>query len=50
MFTTLGKANINISFIAQSPRKLNIILGVKNEDYVDATNVLYHELLPLINS
>ena len=45
MFTTLGQADINISFIAQSPRKLNIIIGVRNEAYVDATIALYHALL-----
>ena len=45
VFTTLGKADINISFIAQSPRKLNIILGVKNEDYVKATKVLYENCI-----
>ena len=45
VFTCLGAAQINISFIAQSPKKLNIIIGVKNEDYVHATKVLYKELI-----
>jgi len=44
-FTALGSIGINISFIAQSPKKLNIILGVKNEDYVEATKALYDELV-----
>jgi len=45
MFTTLADADIAISFIAQSPRKLNIILGVKNNDYIAATIALYDTLL-----
>jgi len=45
IFTALGTAQINISFIAQSPKKLNIILGVSNEDYAQATKVLYKELI-----
>jgi len=44
VFTTLGVADINISFIAQSPVKLNIILGVRNEDYAEATKALYGTL------
>ena len=44
-FSALGKVGINISFIAQSPKKLNIILGVKNEDYIEATKTLYQELV-----
>ena len=49
VFMTLGDSSINISFIAQSPRKLNIILGVKNEDYFEATTVLYKNLFGKIN-
>ena len=45
VFTTLGTAGIPISFVAQSPKKLNIIIGVKNEDYVEATRALYHSLV-----
>ena len=45
VFTTLGIAGIPISFVAQSPKKLNIIIGVKNEDYVRATQALYTELV-----
>ena len=44
-FAALGAAKIKISFIAQSPKKLNIILGVSNEDYQKATKVLYEELI-----
>jgi len=45
VFSCLGVAGIDISFIAQSPKKLNVILGVCNEDYVEATKALYAELL-----
>ena len=45
IFTCLGATGIHISFIAQSPKKLNIIIGVKNEDYVEATQALYKELI-----
>ena len=45
IFTALAKHDINISFISQSPKKLNIILGVKNEDYVQATIALYEALV-----
>ena len=45
VFTCLGEEQINISFIAQSPKKLNIILGVQNEDYETATKCLYGELV-----
>jgi len=44
-FAALGRHRINISFTSQSPKKLNIILGVKNEDYVQATKALYEELV-----
>jgi len=44
VFTTLGIADINISFIAQSPVKINMILGVKNGDYAKATKALYGAL------
>lgn len=45
IFTALGAASIPISFVAQSPKKLNIIIGVKNEDYVEATKALYKALV-----
>ena len=45
VFTSLGAIGINISFIAQSPKKLNIIIGVRNEDYAPATKALYKELI-----
>ncbi|MCL1990858.1 MAG: aspartate kinase [Defluviitaleaceae bacterium] len=45
VFAALGTARINISFIAQSPKLLNMIIGVKNEDYITATQALYKELI-----
>jgi len=45
VFTSLGTAALNVSFIAQSPKKLNIIIGVENNDYETATKVLYNELI-----
>lgn len=44
-FTALGRYGINISFTSQSPKKLNIILGVSNNDYIQATKALYEELV-----
>ena len=45
IFTALSKEDITISFISQSPKKLNIIIGVNNEDYANATKALYQELV-----
>ena len=45
IFKALGQANIGISLIAQSPRELNIVIGVQNNDYIQAIQALYKELV-----
>lgn len=45
IFTALAKENINIQLIAQSPREVNMIIGVANEDYLTAIQALYGELV-----
>ena len=41
IFAALGQAGINIRVITQGPDELNIIFGVKNEDFERAIRVLY---------
>ena len=41
LFGALGKADINIRFITQSPDELNIIFGVENKDFKRSIQVLY---------
>ena len=41
LFGALGKADINIRFITQSPDELNIIFGVENKDFKKSIRVLY---------
>jgi len=45
IFTALAKENIEIELIAQSPRGINIIIGVANEHYNTALSALYNELV-----
>ena len=42
IFAALGKADINIRFITQSPDELNIIFGVENKNFNKAIQVLYN--------
>ncbi len=42
IFAALGKSDINIRFITQSPDELNIIFGVENKNFNKAIQVLYH--------
>ena len=41
IFAALGKSDINIRFITQSPDELNIIFGVENKNFNKAIQVLY---------
>ncbi|MBQ3071802.1 MAG: aspartate kinase [Oscillospiraceae bacterium] len=41
IFAKLGENGINIRMISQGPEELNIIIGVKNEDYEKAIQTLY---------
>ena len=42
IFAALGKSDINIRFITQSPDELNIIFGVENKNFNKAIQVLYN--------
>ena len=42
IFAALGKSDINIRFITQSPDELNIIFGLENKDFNKAIQVLYN--------
>jgi aspartate kinase len=43
IFSTLGHHKINIKVIAQASKEISIIIGVKEDDYNQAINVLYQE-------
>ncbi|MBU1020305.1 MAG: aspartate kinase [Firmicutes bacterium] len=43
LFTTLGNNHVNIKIIAQASAELSIIIGVNNEDYNHAVNIIYSE-------
>jgi len=45
IFQALGEKHINVLLIAQSPRELNIVIGVQNSDYIPATQILYEKLV-----
>lgn len=45
IFKALAHEEIGISLIAQSPRELNIVIGVQNSDYILAIQTLYRELV-----
>ena len=42
IFSALDRASINIRMIDQGSSELNIIIGVSNNDFEDAINVIYH--------
>lgn len=44
IFTALAKEDIDIELITQSPRGINIIIGVANKHYQRALVALYEEL------
>lgn len=43
LFTTLGNYNVNIKIIAQASAELSIIIGVNNDDYDRAVNIIYSD-------
>lgn len=45
VFTTLSKNNINVKMMDQDPLELSIIVGVSNDDYNKAIEVLYETLV-----
>ena len=45
IFAALGQAGVNIRMINQGPDELNIIFGVKNEDFAQAIRVLYNSFV-----
>ena len=45
IFKALALEAIDISLIAQSPRELNVVIGVRNDDFVRAIQTLYKELV-----
>ena len=42
IFSALDRASINVRMIDQGSSELNIIIGVSNNDFEDAINVIYH--------
>lgn len=45
IFTALAESGINIRLIDQGASELNIIIGVNNQDYEKAVNVIYSKFL-----
>jgi len=43
--TSLAMANINIETVSQGPSESNIVLGVKDSDYVNAVNAIHDEFV-----
>ena len=43
LFKALGDSNINIKIIVQSTVELSIIVGVSNDDYESALNIIYRD-------
>ena len=41
IFSALAHAHVNVKMIDQGSSELNIIIGVKDEDFVKATNAIY---------
>ena len=41
IFSALAHANVNVKMIDQGSSELNIIIGVKNEDFNDAIKAIY---------
>ena len=41
IFSALAHANINIKMIDQGSSELNIIIGVRNEDFENAIKAIY---------
>ena len=41
VFAALSHAHVNIKMIDQGSSELNIIIGVKNEDFEDAVRAIY---------
>ena len=41
VFAALSHARVNIKMIDQGSSELNIIIGVKNEDFEDAVRAIY---------
>lgn len=42
LFSALAHAHINVKMIDQGSSELNIIIGVRNEDFKDAINAIYN--------
>lgn len=45
LFSSLAKADINIKMIDQGSSELNIIVGIKNEDFEPAIRAIYNEFI-----
>ena len=43
LFNAIASANINIKMIDQGSSELNIVVGVKNEDYENCIKAIYRE-------
>ena len=41
IFSALAHANVNVKMIDQGSSELNVIIGVKNEDFEDAIKAIY---------
>ena len=42
LFSALAHANVNVKMIDQGSSELNIIIGVKNEDFENAIRAIYN--------
>ena len=45
LFSVFGKNNINIKTIAQGTKEINIIVGVKNDDFEKSIQAVYNEVV-----
>lgn len=43
LFSSLGKANINVKTIAQASTELSIIIGIEDKDYIDTVKTIHNE-------
>ena len=45
IFQALGERKVNIRMISQGPEELNIIIGVKENDFNEAIKTIYEKFI-----
>ena len=45
LFAAIGNSGVNIRMISQGSDEINIIVGVENEDFEKAINVIYNNFV-----